>query len=120
MDDFYSPCSWGEYYESNTRAICGLDTSAAEVPGNDKGGVFALKARYCDIYQLTTKTMDPPTMKLLDYQIDQGKINDQKATNNKDMYDRGKLWGSWSDTSSKDFYGGETIVIKDDNTWNYG
>ena len=34
-----------------------------------------MKARFCDIYRINSKTMDPSISKQLDYQVDQVKID---------------------------------------------
>lgn len=36
---------------------------------------------------------------------------------NKEMYDQGKLWGTWADKKEGDFFSGDPVVIKSNGTW---
>ena len=52
-------------FYSDTRAVCGVKSVAAIDSGlfGDDAGIYAMKARFCDIYYLTDKTVDPATLK---------------------------------------------------------
>ena len=67
-DFYYDPCSWKNEYFSNTRAVCGVKTLFSNpfpdaLIDSDKGGIHAMKARFCDVYYIFSKTMNPASLK---------------------------------------------------------
>ena len=40
-----------------------------QVSGDD-AGIYGMKARFCDVYYINTKTVYPATLKQLNYQVD--------------------------------------------------
>lgn len=44
----------------------------------DDAGIYSMRARFCDIFYLLTKTINPATLKQLNYEVDQTKITNNE------------------------------------------